>query len=333
VFLALVGGLWLLAANFSPSTVNNVAPEVLGDVPRNQNQIVVRTIPTNHAGLGSVVAQLRSSAAIATMLGASFATFGVISDHISRYKAASLLRIDLLETPLATGTKVCSLGTSWSYPRTMELMTSWCDNVTLGLGDAEALELQGLWSDCGLIVDDRPQDVHYDMSKCTWKWVKHVFSNLGLKKRTGGIGLHIRWGDMSISTPSDDPMRPERSTPVDKAAQLLRKMRQCGMQDELSVYMEWHNTTILSGLGEPYRIVDTGDSIEDLLDLASNRLLILDISSWTVLAHQIAEGGITIIPDIDLFSINWYDNGANHVLRWNELLDIPCSDLSNLLSS
>jgi len=125
-------------------------------------------------------------------------------------------------------------------------------------------------------------------------------------------------------------MRPERSTPIDKAAQLLRKLRECGVQDELSVYMEWHNVTMLSGLGEPYRIVDN-DSMDDLLDLATNRLLILDISSWTVLAHQIAERGITVIPDVDLFNINWYDNGMNHVLRWNELLSIPCTDLSVLL--
>jgi hypothetical protein len=211
----------------------------------------------------------------------------------------------------------------------MELVTSWCDNVTQG--DSQAFELQRLWSDCGLILDDRPADVHYEMSKCTWKWVKHVFSNLGLKKQTGGIGLHIRWGDMGRATYGGaDRLTPERSTPIDKAAQLLHKMRECGVHDELSVYMESHNTTMLSGLGESYRIVDSGDSIEDLLDLSANRIMILDISSWTVLAHQIAEGSITIIPDIDLFDINWHDNGMNHVLRWKELLDIPCDELSTL---
>ena len=293
-----------------------------------RKQIVVRTTPTNWAGHGSVVAQLRSSAAIATMLGATLSTFGVISEH--NYKSASVLHLDLLETPLEAGTELCSLSMSPNLDRTMELMTSWCDNVTQG--DAHALELQKLWSHCGLILDDRPGDVHYEMSKCTWKWVKHVFSNLGLKKRTGGIGLHIRWGDMSLPTYHTpvDPLTPERSTPIDKASQLLRKMRECGVQDELSVYMEWHNTTMLEGLGEPYRIVDTGDSIDDLTDLSANRILILDISSWTVLAHQIADGGITIIPDVDRFDINWHDNGMNHVLRWKELLDIPCSELSTL---
>ena len=161
------------------------------------------------------MAQLRSSAAIATMLGATFATFGVISTHATQYKAASLLHLDLLESPLEAGTKVCSIATSPNYGRTMELVRDWCNNVAQG--ETHAIELQGLWNDCGLILDDRPADVHYDMSKCTWKWVKHVFSNLGLKKRTGGIGLHIRWGDMSVPTYKEaesDPLTPERSTPI-----------------------------------------------------------------------------------------------------------------------
>jgi hypothetical protein len=278
-----------------------------------------------------VVAQLRSSAAFAAMLGASFATFGVSSVH-AQYRAASLLRLDILETQLDAKTRVCSLAASPNYPRTMELVESWCNDTMLS--DEPALELRGLYSDCGLILDDRPWDYRYDMSKCTWTWVKHVFSRLGLKKRETGIGLHIRWGDMSLHLDATlgDTVTPQRSTPIEVAAQLLRKIRQCGIQDELSVYMEWHNTTMLSGLGEPYRIVDTNDTISDLIDLASNRLLILDISSWTVLAHQIADGGITVVPNIDQFDINWHDNGVNHVLRWRELLDIACFKLSALLS-
>jgi hypothetical protein len=348
--LTAVGSLWLLAATFSPlNSPSGILPEhasecslcnwkpcsgelirsqkvVLNDAPR--NQVVVRTTSTNLAGIGSVVAQLRSSAAIATMLGAKFTTYPVTSEQPSQYRVASLLHLDHLETPLEADARVCSLSMSPSYDRTLELVESWCDNATLA--DAHALELRGLFSDCGLILDDRPWDVRYDMSKCTWKWVKDIFSNLGRKNRRRGIGLHIRWGDMSISTPWNDPLRPERSTPIEMGAQLLRKIRECGVQDELSVYMELHNDTILSGLGEPYHIVDTGDPIDDLIDLATNRLMILDISSWTVLAHQIAEGGVTIIPDIDLFSITWHDNGVNHVLRWHEFLSIPCSEFSIL---
>jgi hypothetical protein len=276
-----------------------------------------------------VVAQLRSSAAIATMLGANFTTFSLQSAHM--YRAASLLDIDLLETRLDAGTKVCSLEMmSENYTRTLELVESWCDNQRLD----DALELQRSFTGCGLILDDRPWDVRYDMSKCTWKWVKHVFSKLGAEKSTRGIGLHIRWGDMSLGGTPFDAMTPERSTPIKKAAEMLRKIRECGVQDELSVYMEWHNDTILSGLGEPYRIVDTGDSINDLIDLASNRLMILDMSSWTVLAHQIADGpgGITVVPDTDGI-IRWHDNGINHVLRWNELLSISCSDFLVLFNS
>jgi len=193
--------------------------------------------------------------------------------------------------------------------------------------------MRQIYAGCDLILDDRPWDVRYDMSKCTWKWVKHVFSNLPQKPKRG-IGLHKRWGDMSVATAHDDPLRPERSTSVEKGAELMRKIRECGVQDELSVYMEWHNDTMLSGLGEPYRIVDTGDSLDDLIDLASNKLMILDVSSYTVLAHQMAEGGITIVPDIDLqFHITWHDNGMNHVLRWHELLSLPCSEFLAMYNS
>jgi hypothetical protein len=334
MMLAIVVGLWLLAPNFLPSTSashdlsipvspSHDSPEhtTLNDAP--PRQVLLRTIPTNIAGLGSVVAQLRSSAAIATMLGASFSTFSLVSAHSTQYRAASLLHIDLLETPVDAGAKVCSFSESWDYGRNLELVESWCDNNESL--DA-ALELRRSYADCGVILDDRPWDVRYDMSKCTWKWVKHVFSNLGPKKPARGIGLHIRWGDMSLGLPSGDPLTPLRSTPIDKAAELLRKIRECGVRDELSVYMEWHNATMLEELGEPYRIVDTGDSLDDLIDLASNRLMILDVSSWTVLAHQITDGGISIVPDTDGFSINWHDNGLNHVLRWNELLSIPCSE-------
>ena len=94
----------------------------------------------------------------------------------------------------------------------------------------------------------------------------------------GGIRLHIRWGDISVQT-----LPPEQSTPVDLAAQMIAKMRQCGVQDELSVYLEWHNDTMLSGLGEPYRLVDSGDSIDNLLE------------------------------GYDGYAIPWDDNGMNHV--------------------
>jgi hypothetical protein len=299
------------------------------DVQR--NQVVVRTTPTNSAGIGSVVAQLRSGAAVAAMLGATFATFSVESEHA--YQVASLLRLDLLETQLDARTKVCSLAASPGHARASELVEGWCGNGAFA--DAQALELRGLLSDCDLILDDRPWEARYDMSKCTWRWVNHVFSTLGTRKRTagkraGGIGLHIRWGDMADDSAPGDPRIPERSTPIETAARLLRKLRECGVEDELSVYMESHNATMLSGLGEPYRIVDTGDDIDDLLDLASNRLMILGLGSYAVLAHQIAEGGITVVPDTDLFGINWYDNGVNHVLRMHELLSIACSDLSVL---
>ena len=149
-----------------------------------RKQVVVRTIPTNSAGLGSVVVQLRSSTAIATMLGAEFSTFSIISTHLTQYRAASLMKVDLLGTELPKGSKVCSIAWSLHEACTAELMENWCNNEAHG--EAYAQELQQLWSDCNLIIDDRAWDVWYDMSKCTWKWVKHVFTALGLKQRRGG---------------------------------------------------------------------------------------------------------------------------------------------------
>lgn len=292
---------------------------------------MLRTTPTNAAGIGSVLAQLRSSAAIATMLGARLSTFSVTSEH--PYRVASLLRLDLLHTQMGAGTRACSLMASPSYARILDLMGSWCNEVGSALADSQAQELQHLLRDCDLILDDRPWDVHYDMSKCTWRWTKQIFSTLGSKSRESGIGLHIRWGDMANNTAFADPLTPERSTPIETAAQLLRKLRECGVRDELSVYMESHNATMLSGLGEPYRIVDSGDDVGDLIDLASNKVLMLGISSYTVLAHQIAEKGITVVPNIDQFGINWHDNGVNRVLRWKELLSINCSDFTVLFNS
>jgi hypothetical protein len=70
-------------------------------------------------------------------------------------------------------------------------LESWCDDATHA--DEHTLELQAFFSDCGLILDNRFWDVHYDMSKCMWKWVKHIFSKLSPKKLTRGIGLHICW--------------------------------------------------------------------------------------------------------------------------------------------
>ncbi|KAF9528298.1 hypothetical protein CPB83DRAFT_894556 [Crepidotus variabilis] len=329
VTLGVACSLWLLLVSYQ-SYVRGSFVSLKNDVETNivqRRQLVVRTTPTNRAGIGSVLAQLRSSAAIATILDADFATFGLQSEH--PYRVASLLHLDLLEHPLTVESKVCSISALPTYSRVHNLVESWCNNPN---ADSEhAVELRESLKDCDLILDDRPWDVRQDMAKCTWKWVKQVFSKLGVNKQAGGVGIHIRWGDMASGGDSKDPKTPERSIPIEVAAKLLRKMRECGVDDELSVYMEAHNLTLLDGLGEPYRLVDTGNDINDLVDLASNRIMVLDIGSYTAIAHQISDGGVTVVPDVDEFGISWHNIGPNTVLRWNELLSISCSELSTLL--
>jgi len=336
--VVVAGTLWLLAANHPLTssalrfTVHDTDSSL--DDPPSRNQVVLRTVPANDGGLGSVVAQLRSSVALSMILDASFSTIPVFSSHITLYQAASLLQIDRFEHPLPADTTICTVTEAGHYDRTMELIESWCDSATNATAMEEhAQEMRDFYSNCGLVIDDRPWDARYDMSKCTWPWVKRIFTKLGFRQRSTGIGLHVRWGDMSVSTPDNDPLTDYRSTPIDVGARLLRKLRKCGVHDELSVYMEWHNDTILRGLGESYRVVDnTGDAIGDLLDMASNKIMILDVGSYTVLAHQIAEAGLTIVPDTSEFGINWHDNGLNPVLRWNELLSIQCSELTAILN-
>jgi hypothetical protein len=170
------------------------------------------------------------------MLGASLATFPVTSMHSTRYQAAALLGLDLLDNPLDAGVKVCSIATSEHLVSTTELMETWCNNFAFPEeAEKAAVELQGYFSGCGLILDDRLWDARYDMSKCTWLWVKHVFSKLGFRSRGTGIGLHIRWGDMSYDSPGD-PITPQRSTPIPVGAHLLQKMRECGI---IGCFSKW----------------------------------------------------------------------------------------------
>jgi hypothetical protein len=294
-----------------------------------QKQLVVRTTLPNAGGMGSVVAQLRSSVALATMLNADFATVPVASAHSTGYRSASLLAIDRLPYQLSADTTVCSVSATMGQQQVMDLINDWCPATRHDPERAEtrATEIRPYFTGCGVILDDRPWDARYDMSVCTWKWVRRTCENVGFRDRNDGIGIHIRWGDMFISPNEGDPLTRLRSTPIDVAAHLLRKLRSCGIRDELTVYMELHNTTMLEGLGEPYHIVDSGDSLADLLDLAANKIMVLDLSSYTVLAHQTANGGLTIIPDEDGFGIDWYDNGLNQVLRWGEVLSAPCAEI------
>ncbi|KAF9527669.1 hypothetical protein CPB83DRAFT_855821 [Crepidotus variabilis] len=335
VVLAVFFNLWLLLTTYhqwhSPVVDRGgfKSDPLDGLTQPHQRQVVMRTTPTNRAGIGSVIGQLRSSAAIATMLGASFATTGRQSEH--HYQVASLLNLDMLENQFETAGKICSLMSLPNPSLISEGMETWCNDPQLA-DSKQAAHIQDVRSSlekCTIILDDRPWDVRQDLSRCTWEWVKQVFSKLGGERRQrGGIGIHIRWGDMANGQ-SYDHKTPHRSIPIEVGARILSKIRGCGVQDELSVYMEAHNSTILDGLAEfqPYRLVDTGDDINDLLDLAANRVMILDVGSYTAVAHQIAEGGISVVPEVERFEATGY----NSVLLWDELLDLTCDSILSLL--
>jgi hypothetical protein len=130
--------------------------------------------------MGSVVAQLRSSFALASMLDADFATFPLLSEH--NYRSASLLGLDRLPWPLAANTTLCAVSATLAPHRVMGLIDTWCSSTRTDrtLAQERAVELQQYFVGCGVILDDRPWDVRYDMSMCTWEWVRRIFSSLSL---------------------------------------------------------------------------------------------------------------------------------------------------------
>lgn len=305
------------------------------------NQVVIRTVRVNEAGMGAVIAQLRKSVAIASMLGAEFATFSVPSEHT--YQVASYMNFDSISVGLPADAKVCSLTILMNTERVTTLVNSWCGGKA-DFEDSEAVEMRKKFQECGIILDDSPWNVQLNLWKCTRPWMRRIVYK-SLAKQQGlpsipitesptGIGLHIRWGDMAKGDFKGDPKTAERSTPIPVAARLLRKLRECGVKDELKIYMENHNTTMLADLKQKFRIIDTRNDLADLVDLASNQIMILAHGSYAYMAHQIAEGRLTVVPDAPLQGLpHWHfsDNGVGNILRWKELLDISCANLLEIL--
>mgnify|MGYP001588724344 FL=1 len=103
-----------------------------------------------------------------------------------------------------------------------------------------------------------------------------------------------------------------------------------------------HNSTILEEVAHPFTLVDSGKDLTDLVDLcvlppmsrsptatlmflcisplrAANEVLVVAGSSYTELAHQMARGGLTIVPDKDGNRRYWTQTGTHEVLKWNDL--------------
>lgn len=85
--------------------------------------------------------------------------------------------------------------------------------------------------------------------------------------------------------------------------------------------METHNDTMLAELEHPYVLVDSGKDLTDLRDLTSNDVMIVGGSGYTMIGHQIARGGMTIVPQDDGSPRWWRETGTNVVLTWEDFYD------------
>lgn len=122
---------------------------------------------------------------------------------------------------------------------------------------------------------------------------------------------------MAIRDFPGDPRNPDRSIPIPTANAVLSGLTACLGPLSVRLYMENHNATMLADITHPYTLVDTRDDLGDLLDLASNDVLVVSGSSYTTAAHQVSRGGITLVPDLETHQERFWDEfGTNEVLQW-----------------
>ena len=157
------------------------------------------------------------------------------------------------------------------------------------------------------------------------------------------VGLHVWWGDVK-----DDPgiyvdskistglLRRERVVPLDTAENVVNRIKECGPYMRLRVYMQRGNKTLLQALGDNMTVVDSGDAFNGLLGMADNHVLIMAEGSYSMLAHQLSTGGVTVVPTpgspTGTIGCAWELCGTNKVYTFENLEShkIPCEEFNQV---
>ena len=110
---------------------------------------------------------------------------------------------------------------------------------------------------------------------------------------------------------------------MDTAENIVSRIKECSPDMKLRVYMQRGNETLLRGLGKDVMVIDSGDAFRDLLDMVDNHVLIVAEGSYSMLAHQLSTGGVTIVPTpgsvMSTFAGNWEQCGTNKVFTFEDL--------------
>ncbi|GAQ90758.1 hypothetical protein KFL_006810040 [Klebsormidium nitens] len=153
-------------------------------------RLLVRTEGTNTAGLGSILAQSRRSAVFAELVQARLIIPGIQSDH--GYTPADLINRAINSSwELPSNPTVCRATMLLPAGEIEKILEAWCDSRDDELGKT----LLRVYESCHVILDDRPWEVSYAFSRCTWRWTRKVLlgsESEGVKTTKGSVGLHLR---------------------------------------------------------------------------------------------------------------------------------------------
>jgi hypothetical protein len=286
-------------------------------------KLYVKLDGLNAAGYGSWAAQLRVHAVLAQYLGAKLIEKKTISEHGYELSTALNARGTLLlpENPVICEAARLNFG----------------DRSTIALLDAVAYGgltqeqedmLHSMYGGCDVIIDRSDLWINYDYARVTGQWLRSTGLNLNMAS-SGGIHIHIRWGDVAPGGSFHHELNDVRSMPMGEINNVIKKLRDCGVRDKIQIFMQNHQAERLAGADFEYTVVDTSDDIRDLNYLASGRFLLLSFSSYGPLACQLAKGATIIVDRRGEGGIGWSKavERTNRLLYLDELNSTQCSDI------
>ncbi|KAK4702233.1 hypothetical protein P7C70_g3991, partial [Phenoliferia sp. Uapishka_3] len=320
----------LLSLSFALSVIFTCLTLLFLADPKNPipptTRVILRTVDDNGAGIGSVLQQLQRSAVFAEAMGGELVA--VESKETGHgYDTVGVMNGKRKTRMGVEWGRVCRLSRYMNQQAYQKFTNTVCEKEKLGLG-VETLSIAELGATssmhgCSVILNDQPWEYDPQMCECTWRHTTRLFGNPvpRLVSRKTTVGLHIRWGDMAAGGFGGDTREEYRSIPISRANEVIHGLEECLGHLSLRIYMEAHNSTMLEEIDHPFLLVDSGRDLDDLLDLTSNEVLIVAGSGYTMMANQMARGGLTVVPNFDPNARWWETTGTNKVLKWKDFVE------------
>ncbi|GAA5826919.1 hypothetical protein JCM11251_002162 [Rhodosporidiobolus azoricus] len=282
-------------------------------------RVLIRDGGFGWEGIGSVIQRFKESVILAEAFNATFLITGQESEH--GYSTS-----DLINGPnpiQIDATKACSLQDHLSGEDRAALVVSWCEGKPAA---AELLEkIEKNLVGCQAILDAQRWEVHEEFNGCIHRWTRETLGappNTPWNPTHVTVGIHIRWGDSAGEF--------RGSMHLDDVNRALGDIyNQFGEENVyVTIAMEKHEDKIIKMVetkGRKPRIVDSGDGIQDMRELANNNIMLLGGSSYAAEAHLIAPRGLSIVdPNVK------YDNTTGFGREVIEIQDFDQSSLAGL---